>query len=368
MSAVTIQFKNELLRIFPNIELSYEIITHNKVYYSNFYLAIPHGKKYFAWFLNYKHKNFFVLLEIKEKTEISNIEVIELALEDDYKYNGNIFYGTAFHVNDNKYFAIEDIFYYEGKFVHKKEFSYKINITRRFLQKKYSFCIFGLPIITTNFNELLKIKNHLPYKIKYVECKKNYGNRIKNILYLDNLKKSDHKIDHKIDYKIDHKIDHQINLTENHQIQPNTPLDQPFFKIELKTQFFTFLIKPDIQNDIYNLHIHDNHNNIPIFYDLAYIPNYKTSVMMNKLFRNIKENHNLDLLEESDDEEEFQNDKIDKFVFLDKQFNMTCVYNNKFKKFIPIKIAKNNDKLVTQNDLDLFFTNKKLSAKNYYQK
>ena len=34
------------------------------------------------------------------------------------------------------------------------------------------------------------------------------------------------------------------------------------------------------------------------------IPDYKTSVFMNDLFRTIKENKNLDLLEESDDEED----------------------------------------------------------------
>ena len=37
---------------------------------------------------------------------------------------------------------------------------------------------------------------------------------------------------------------------------------------------------------------------------------------MNSLFRNIKENGNLDLLEESDDEEEFENIALDKFVYL----------------------------------------------------
>ena len=39
---------------------------------------------------------------------------------------------------------------------------------------------------------------------------------------------------------------------------------------------------------------------------------------MNKIFRNIKENDKLDALEESDDEDEFENDKSDKFVYLDK--------------------------------------------------
>jgi hypothetical protein len=65
---------------------------------------------------------------------------------------------------------------------------------------------------------------------------------------------------------------------------------------------------------------------------------------MNKLFRNIKENANLDALEESDDEAEFENDKEDKFVFLDKSYKMVCQFNNKFKKWVPISLANNSPK------------------------
>ena len=56
----------------------------------------------------------------------------------------------------------------------------------------------------------------------------------------------------------------------------------------------------------------------------------------NKKFRNIKENNNLDALEESDDEEEFENEKEDRFVFLEKEYKFKCVYNYKFKKWTPI--------------------------------
>jgi hypothetical protein len=73
---------------------------------------------------------------------------------------------------------------------------------------------------------------------------------------------------------------------------------------------------------------------------LAGIPDYKTSIMMNKLFRIIKENNDLDALEESDDEEEFENSNIDKFVYLDKSHKIICNFNNKFKKWVPIKISE----------------------------
>jgi hypothetical protein len=72
---------------------------------------------------------------------------------------------------------------------------------------------------------------------------------------------------------------------------------------------------------------------------------------MNRLFRNIKENQNLDALEESDDETEFQNENDDKFVFLDKSFKMNCVYNPKFKKWMPVSLAARSERVVTDTVL-----------------
>jgi hypothetical protein len=108
-----------------------------------------------------------------------------------------------------------------------------------------------------------------------------------------------------------------------------------------------FIVSADIQNDIYNLVdpdavINDNElSNYAISNKLiASIPDYKTSVFMNTLFRNIKENRSLDALEESDDEDEFENTNIDKFVDLTKKIKMKCIFNYKFKKWTPIECVK----------------------------
>jgi hypothetical protein len=91
-------------------------------------------------------------------------------------------------------------------------------------------------------------------------------------------------------------------------------------------------------------------NKEEIFYNVAYVPDYKTSVMMNKLFRNIKENENLDLLEESDDEEEFENENIDRFVDINKSMLMICKFNHKFKKWYPIKEYTGKTQIVTDKN------------------
>ena len=94
-----------------------------------------------------------------------------------------------------------------------------------------------------------------------------------------------------------------------------------------------FTVYADIPPDIYRLY-----NSINEYVGIAHIPDLATSIFMNSIFRNIKENANLDLLEESDDEGEFENTSIDKFVDLQKSVRMKCVYNNVFKKWLPIQI------------------------------
>ena len=77
---------------------------------------------------------------------------------------------------------------------------------------------------------------------------------------------------------------------------------------------------------------------------------------MNGFFRSIKENANLDALEESDDEDEFENIDEDKFVFMDREIKFECKYNKKFQKWIPIKKVDIDTPIVSSR---MIFRNKK---------
>ena len=111
-----------------------------------------------------------------------------------------------------------------------------------------------------------------------------------------------------------------------------------------------FIVRANLNQDIYNLfYIEDKREN---FYNIAMIPDYKTSVFMNNIFRKIRENTNLDLLEESDSEDDFQNNREDKFVDLNKSVVMKCIYINKFKKWKPVSIVLNsNPNIITKKEL-----------------
>lgn len=96
-----------------------------------------------------------------------------------------------------------------------------------------------------------------------------------------------------------------------------------------------FYVRAGIPEDCYYLYNDNTYSNL---IDLALIPSYKSSIMMNKIFRNIRENENLDLLEESDDEEEFENVDEDKYVDTEMCVKMECKYCVIRKKWIPFKL------------------------------
>ena len=84
-----------VLNRFPRLQLSYEKIIHNKVN-SDYCIAVPYGKKYFAWFTYYNDKNVCLLLEIFNKTKISKIESYVTCFHDDLALN-TVVYGTLFN-------------------------------------------------------------------------------------------------------------------------------------------------------------------------------------------------------------------------------------------------------------------------------
>ena len=317
------QEKRNISQNFPKFELSYETMIHNKVHDANLLFAIPEGIKYFAWFTTYKDENVLFLLELDHNKTIVNIQIEITSFADRLVYgDGTILYGTNFKHNNGNFFCIEDLYYYKGDNYTNHSFLTKLKVIKNILSTDISsvsffskYIIFGLPIMTTDFNSLLREIESLPYTVSQITFK--YFESKKSVF---------------VKYYKPNNSNNSNQQNRNYKNDNNGVKQNQVFKI-----------KADIQNDIYNLYTYKNGKEE--FYDIAFIPDYKTSVMMNKLFRVIKENDNLDALEESDDENEFENDKEDKFVFLDKSFKMVCQYNYKFKKWTPLSLANAPSKM-----------------------
>jgi hypothetical protein len=338
--------KQSILLGFPNIKLSYENIVHKKVYNANINVAIPKGVKKFAWFTSFNGKNVCLIMELTNNNQIKDIKITNACFASQLTY-GTILYGTIFTQYNSNFFSIEDIYYYKGKKVNMDTWGNKLVLMKELLcqnlkQVAYNktFIVFGLPLFSNNLEDFQNKISKLKYEIDSIQFRS--FNRVNNYLYIYYDKFIQDK-------RVENRKIEDRNSIENGKKREKIN-DKPFNKISVKREVI-FLIKPDIQNDIYNLYCNDNNTHNPTFYDVAYIPDFCTSVMMNKLFRNIKENQNLDALEESDDEDEFENEKEDRFVYLNKEYKMVCAYSYKFKKWYPLKLADNHLKLVNQKEL-----------------
>jgi hypothetical protein len=331
-----------ILTDLPKFELSYETMSHKKVY-ADIMLAVPKGKKCFAWFTSYKEDNVCFLMDLNERNQITDMKIVVTSFSDKMAL-GTIFYGTLFQYRKVNCFCIEDLYYYRGKNYVGTSYSDKLDLVSNILKKEMgqnvlgnNFTIFGLPLINTDFNLLLKEIESLPYEVSQIKLRFFDKSSSKKIVTMNYFKPKSRTMDN----------------------QPSG-LCKAIFKVT-----------PDLEPDIYNLFVYKN--GAEEFHDYAFIPDFKTSVMMNKLFRNIKENANLDALEESDDEAEFEDVREDKYVYLDRSFKMNCEYNSKFKRWTPISLAERSDRLVNWSQLSMntntntnkYSTNNHNTNKNY---
>jgi hypothetical protein len=109
-----------------------------------------------------------------------------------------------------------------------------------------------------------------------------------------------------------------------------------------------FIVKATLDADMYDLYVQNAAALVK--YGSAMIPTYKRSVMLNKLFRHIKENFNLDCLEESDTEEEFEDMRENKYVDLEKTLSMRCIYVPRFRKWEPVHVVEGPHHVITLAD------------------
>ena len=309
---ITNEDRSALIKRLPNLKLSYENI-HKKVF-SDLYVIIPKGKKHLVWFTYFEDKKVCIFIEVNPGTQrnIRDMFIVPQRFEKKIVL-GTIFFGTLFSIGSRKYFSIENIHLYKGKNIEHTNEKHKLQLINDILNTEIKSSIItqngialGLPIIHNNFQEAITICKNLPYSV----------------------------------YSIQNR---------NYNSQSSTYNSTLYKEFELDTSHVVFAVKPDIQVDVYYLYYKNNTGNLER-YDMAAIPDFKTSKMMNSIFRNIKENDNLDALEESDDDEDFENINEDKYVKLDKCVHMDCIFNKRLNRYIPVSV-NDKSKVVYKNEI-----------------
>mgnify|MGYP005637776843 CR=1 FL=1 len=272
----------------PKIQSRYEKNVNKFHYFSNgHYFAIPSGREVTIWFTQIN--NMPVCVEDGEKNTI-----IKNALFDCKLSLGTALSAKKFKYNNTDFYCITDIYYYKNQPVT----SFNLNIMEQVfkqIKNAHGFIIFGFPLYNKNLNKLSEQIKELKYKV------------------------------HCIQYRFNNKY-----------------LNKPYKTINKAV----LSVKPTIKHDIYELYCKNN-----VFYAYALIPNLSISIKMNNIFRSIKENTNIDYIEESDDEDVFENIKDDKYIKLEET-HMECIYNDNFNMWVPVSETDSRS-LISKHEIQL---------------
>ncbi len=337
---------SSLLAGFPEVKLSYEIFSHKKVSNSDIVIAIPRGPKYYAWFVRRDARCICLLLELNDQNQITRVRETPCCFSSSLATN-TLFYGTLYEHKKQPFFTVEDLLYYQGTNFQPKNFLCKLeclaNIFRNEIrQVSYGkkVCVFGLPVMHTDATQLRTMitRDQKISHFQYRFFRKNNIFKVKPYVFWQQSPSSSETDDvSRSSVPPRMETNDRRDTTSERRARGRVQL-QTYDNVEKRqngTRTCIFKVTPDICNDIYHLQDRGGKET-----SIAYIPDYKTSVMMNKLFRNIKENDDLDALEASDDEEEFEDMREDKHVFLDRSYLMKCSLHPRFKKWVPEEICE----------------------------
>lgn len=337
---------HKLLKSFPSfIKPSYEAVIHKKgLEEYDIQVAIPYGKRSFLWYTVFNEENVGCIIELTRTLTLQdNIHIFTKEAPCSLSL-GTVLSGYLIDLDEDntnkKIFLADDIFMYKGYEFGNPfpiPFQNKIDAFVDFFKTSTTFFqnyfIKSVVMVKNDGNEISSFwKENIGYLVKTIQYRK-----IKEIVpHLNHFVAKNTWISSKSVENEDIPLFETKNSIWTKQIskmpQWSLKLQNPVYKSKQ-----LFWVKAETSYDVYYLYTRDKN-----LYMYAFIPDYETSVMMNNIFRKIPENQCLDKIEESDDDEVFQNISDNKYLQRKKLVLMECVFNWKFKKWIPLKIKSNS--------------------------
>lgn len=398
MNLLSNNHREQMLKRFPNIKLSYETLAHKKVSSDyNVAVAIPYGIRAFIWFTFFENKKVCCICELTRHHVMGErIYFEDIPIPDDYEL-GTIVSGifieepihdfgdissmscsgasssnsssaapstsyascgvaTEEHVaTKHRVFLLEDIFMLKGCALHARfqpscyaekiqHFVHFCKTMDEVCKTQYSSVYFSMPYMW-KYEESLHPIDKLPippsqmcYDVKYIQYLST--SKILPLLNVPLYKKPVWNPVHTIEDD-DAVKNNKKTIWTSKYVSPPVPQWNLCVHRHLYHKPCYFWVKADLAHDVYHLYAkRSKPSSGDILYQYAFVPNMKTSKMLNGIFRNMKEDHNLDAVEESEDEDDFENVQEDRFVDLQKRVLMECIFHKKFKKWIPTKVAE----------------------------
>jgi hypothetical protein len=318
---------SHIMHRFPAFELSYETFAHKKVPpIYDIAMAIPAGKKHLIWFTYDNDTDIAILLDLNKSNQIIGSRRVNVPALTTESYYGTLLYGTIIQDDELPVFVIEDLCHYRGRNVRHLLFGEKLTYLQKLFEK-------DLPDQCAHDGLILS----LPY------MRVSRDAALDSLPFYESMTKPAKYVSHHIQFRSSGKVAPYLNHIYK-KPQPVVELSTQILvprkdvnhRLPAYSRAVVFRVVADVRDDVYHMFAHGGQDTT-VYVNVLYIGTRQQSKYMNSLFRNIKENINIDYGEESDDEETFQDMRLDKYVDLTREHNVECVFNRKFRMWEPTK-------------------------------
>jgi hypothetical protein len=318
---------SHIMHRFPAFELSYETFAHKKVPpIYDIAMAIPAGKKHLIWFTYDNDTDIAILLDLNKSNQIVGSRRVDVPALTTESYYGTLLYGTIIQDGELPVFVIEDLCHYRGRNVRHLLFGEKLTYLQKLFEK-------DLPDQTAH--------NGLILSLPYMRVSRDAA--LDSLPFYESMTKPAKYVSHHIQFRSSGKVAPYLNHIYK-KPQPVVELSTQIlvprtdvnYRLPAYSRAAVFRVVADVRDDVYHLFAHGGQDTT-VYVNVLYLGTRQQSKYMYSLFRNIKENINIDYGEESDDEETFQDMRLDKYVDLAREHNVECVFNRKFRMWEPVK-------------------------------
>ncbi len=298
--------------ILPEFELSYGLDRHSKVAPDAFMLA-PRGQRVIVAFVTVGEDDVCYLCQLNRHHKVCKRERILASFSRDL-CSGTILYGVR--LGDTNSVVVEDILRWRGNPVARENLLAKARLFRDLFGRHLGACPsvryldITLPVWVDSAEEAQRSVPSLAYQCRAIL---GFSTRARGL--------------------------RPLQVIQPSRGAPPTP----------ERATLTFIAKAETTQDTYTLSAVDKAGGLaPI--GRAAVPSLRCSMLMNNLFRSIKENSNLDLLEESDSDDEFEQVGEDKHVDTQKEVAMVCEFRPRFSAWEPVGPAPEPYALATEEE------------------
>ena len=286
--------------MLPPFELSYAIDRHRKVEPDAFLVA-PRGDRTLLWFCSEEGEDGCFSFGLDGKRRMHPVR--ELGCFSHELCAGTLLYGVMQTRGKGRVFLCEDLLWYKGKPVGRLSLQKKVPILENMFEcdlgrgPSVRYLDVCLPVWTENLAEAERCSASCAYPCRGVFA---FASHLPGLrpLVLDRSRCGG---------------------------RTGPPGDQTA----------VLIAQASVHPDIYALYVQGQEGLERV--GRAVVPSLKTSVLMNGLLRKIKENGNLDLLEESDGEDEFEDVSEDKYLFPGRHVAVRCRYNARHGGWEPLE-------------------------------